>query len=105
MDTRPLVLGSEAATKTLLDASADAYACPVEGKTLAEVAEKKGKACTALLTRALSPKGSAERLLEAGPDAPPLFRLFALSVPAHYHLLPGLTLVHFPAQPAHFSVG
>ena len=59
------VAGSEPATRRLLDASANAAACPVEGKTLADLAAKKNPACAKHIARALSPEGAAERLLEA----------------------------------------
>jgi hypothetical protein len=45
--SNPSVRGSEEATKALLDASADAFACPVEGKTLAEVGGAWSGGCVA----------------------------------------------------------
>jgi ankyrin repeat protein len=57
------VAGSAASAKALLDASADASACPIAGKTLVNLAA--AKECAKLIERALSPVGLAERLLEA----------------------------------------
>ena len=62
MSARPYF---EEATKTLLAASADAFACAVEGRTLGEVAAKKSAECATMLKAAVSAKGSAGRLLEA----------------------------------------
>ena len=59
------VAGSAASAKALLDASADASACPIAGKTLVNLAAAKDKECAKLIERALSPVGLAERLLEA----------------------------------------
>ena len=59
------VAGEEACTKALLDASADAFACPVEGKTMADVASKKSEACAKMLREAVGASGSTSRLLEA----------------------------------------
>uniref|UniRef100_A0A7S0X3F6 Uncharacterized protein n=1 Tax=Mantoniella antarctica TaxID=81844 RepID=A0A7S0X3F6_9CHLO len=59
------VAGSQEATKALLEASADVFSCPVEGKTLAEVAAKKSAECAKMLAAAAAGKGSVTRLLEA----------------------------------------
>ena len=49
------VAGSAASAKALLDASADASACPIAGKTLVNLAAAKDKECAKLIERALSP--------------------------------------------------
>jgi ankyrin repeat protein len=59
------VAGSEECSRALLAASADAFACPVEGKTMAEVAGKKCAACKLMLEDSISREGAGKRLLEA----------------------------------------
>jgi ankyrin repeat protein len=59
------VAGSEECSRALLAASADAFACPVEGKTMAEVAGKKSAACKLMLEDSISREGAGKRLLEA----------------------------------------
>ena len=49
----------------MLAASADVFACPFAGKTLADLAEKKDAACFRLVKEAMSTEGAGRRLLEA----------------------------------------
>lgn len=59
------IAGSEDCSRAMLAASADAFGCPVEGKSLADLAGKRSVACKLMLEECVSREGAGKRLLEA----------------------------------------
>ena len=59
------IAGSEDCSRAMLAASADAFGCPVEGKSMADLAGKKSVACKLMLEECVSREGAGKRLLEA----------------------------------------